>query len=67
MSDTSKNPPEFPSALDPIPEYLTHYFERSAGPFLNICDLDDEEVQKIRSMEPIQNLAGFHEIATSCG
>jgi len=37
--------------LDPIPEYLTHYYERSAGPFLNICDLDKDEVEKVREFE----------------
>src|SRR5690554_5509295 len=51
MKNESINPPKFPSALDPIPKYLTHYFERSAGPFLNICDLDEDEVQKIRESE----------------
>ena len=51
MKNESMQPPRFSSALDPIPDYLTHYFERTAGPFLNICDLDDEEVQKIREFE----------------
>jgi hypothetical protein len=48
--------PPFPSALDPIPKYLTHYFERSAGPFLNICDLGDDEVQRIRKFELSNNI-----------
>jgi hypothetical protein len=26
------------------PTYITHYFEREYGPFLNICDLDEESV-----------------------
>ncbi len=49
-----KNPPNssrHPSALDPIPEYITHYFESSAGPFKNICDLNDAEIEKIKEME----------------
>lgn len=27
-----------------LPNYITHYFEREYGPFLNICDLDEESV-----------------------
>ena len=51
MNENSTSSVRFPSALDPIPKYLTHYFERTAGPFLNICDLDDDEVEKIREFE----------------
>lgn len=28
-----------------IPTFITHYFESDRGPFLNICDLPDTEVQ----------------------
>lgn len=48
--------PGFLSALDPIPIYLTHYFERTAGPFLNICDLPDHEVRRIRDFELRNNI-----------
>ncbi|MDQ8187137.1 hypothetical protein [Pelagicoccus sp. SDUM812002] len=47
MKNDIQNSSKFPSKLDPIPEYITHYFERTAGPFRNICDLDDVEIEKI--------------------
>lgn len=33
------------------PTYITHYFEREYGPFLNICDLDEESVTKLFEAE----------------
>lgn len=30
-----------------IPTFITHYFESDRGPFLNICDLPDSEVQRV--------------------
>ena len=27
-----------------LPTYITHYFEREYGPFLNVCDLDDNSI-----------------------
>ena len=59
----SKNP-KFPSALDPIPEYLTHYFERSAGPFLNICDLDEGNDALLRKAFTYEEL---HELYVEYG
>lgn len=51
MGSSSSPDPRFPSSLDPFPSYLTHYFEQSAGPFQNICDLSEEEIDQIREME----------------
>jgi hypothetical protein len=30
-----------------LPNYITHYFEAEHGPFQNICDLNDHEVEKL--------------------
>jgi len=30
-----------------IPTFITHYFERDRGPFLNICDLPDDELKNL--------------------
>ena len=30
-----------------IPTFITHYFERGRGPFLNICDLADDERRRL--------------------
>ncbi|MEO7101268.1 MAG: hypothetical protein ABI162_18090 [Luteolibacter sp.] len=30
-----------------LPSYITHYFEADYGPFLNICDLSDTEVDDL--------------------
>lgn len=30
-----------------IPTFITHYFESDRGPFLNICDLPDDEVRRL--------------------
>jgi len=27
--------------------FLTHYFEADKGPFLNICDLSDEQIESV--------------------
>jgi hypothetical protein len=42
-----------------IPFYVTHYFEKDAGPFLNICDLDAEQRRKIIQHEKNAN-TGFN-------
>ncbi|MGJ8654780.1 MAG: hypothetical protein ACSHX8_16080 [Opitutaceae bacterium] len=34
-----------------LPTYITHYFEREYGPFLNICDLDEESVAELFDAE----------------
>ena len=34
-----------------IPTFITHYFERDRGPFLNICDLPEPEVARIFDSE----------------
>jgi hypothetical protein len=31
--------------------FLTHYFEADKGPFLNICDLSDEQIESIIAAE----------------
>ncbi|MEO0796598.1 MAG: hypothetical protein AAFX93_15620 [Verrucomicrobiota bacterium] len=33
------------------PDYITHYYERDYGPFLNMCDLDETEVQDLANRE----------------
>ena len=34
-----------------LPTYITHYFEREYGPFLNICDLDDNAIAHLFEKE----------------
>ena len=34
-----------------LASYISHYFEKEAGPFLNICDLDPQERKEIISRE----------------
>ena len=34
-----------------LPIHITHYFEAEYGPFLNICDLDDDGVTKLIESE----------------
>jgi hypothetical protein len=30
-----------------LPSFLTHYYEAERGPFKNICDLSEEEVDRL--------------------
>jgi hypothetical protein len=34
-----------------LPSFLTHYYEAESGPFRNICDLSDEEVDRLIAAE----------------
>lgn len=34
-----------------LPSFLTHYYEAERGPFRNICDLPDEEVDRLIAAE----------------
>ena len=34
-----------------LPNFITHYYERIRGPFLNICDLDDASVSTLIESE----------------
>ena len=34
-----------------IPTFVTHYYEDDRGPFLNICDLNDEDLRKLVDSE----------------
>jgi hypothetical protein len=34
-----------------LPSFLTHYYEAERGPFKNICDLSEEEVDRLISAE----------------
>ena len=34
-----------------IPNFLTHYYEDDHGPFLNICDMEEEALQKLIDSE----------------
>src|SRR3982074_203161 len=34
-----------------IPSFLTHYYEAERGPFKNICDLSDDELDSLISVE----------------
>lgn len=36
-----------------LPSFVTHYFERDRGPFLNICDLSDSELASLVEAESI--------------
>ncbi|NBB81083.1 MAG: hypothetical protein GVY36_16860 [Verrucomicrobia bacterium] len=42
-----------------IPAYITHYFEKDAGPLLNICDLDPQQRSEIIRREKNAN-TGFN-------
>jgi len=46
----------------PLPLHITHYFEAEYGPFLNICDLDDDDVTKLIESEKNSKTA-FHRFA----
>ena len=35
----------------PLPSHITHYFEAEYGPFLNICDLEDDQVAELVERE----------------
>jgi len=35
----------------PLPTYITHYFEADYGPFLNLCDLEENEVSELFERE----------------
>lgn len=37
--------------MSSLPTFLTHYFETDKGPFLNICDLSDEQIESIIAAE----------------
>ncbi|MEM9443952.1 MAG: hypothetical protein AAGA18_01245 [Verrucomicrobiota bacterium] len=32
-------------------DYITHYYENEYGPYLNMCDLGDSEIQKLAERE----------------
>ena len=34
-----------------IPTFVTHYYEEIRGPFLNICDLSDEDLRNLVDSE----------------
>jgi hypothetical protein len=40
-----------------LPNFITHYYETDYGPFLNICDLDDEQIEVLTSIEKDANTA----------
>jgi hypothetical protein len=40
-----------------IPPFLTHYYERERGPFKNICDLSEAELDRLISAEQEANTA----------
>lgn len=44
------------------PAYVTHYFEKDAGPWLNICDLDPQQIRKIIHREKKAD-TGFNRFA----
>jgi hypothetical protein len=37
--------PELSLSMSSLPGFLTHYFEADKGPFRNICDLPDQEIE----------------------
>jgi hypothetical protein len=37
--------------MSSLPAFLTHYFEADKGPFRNICDLSDEEIESVIEAE----------------
>jgi hypothetical protein len=34
-----------------LPDFVTHYFEADKGPFRNICDLSDQEIEAVIDLE----------------
>jgi hypothetical protein len=40
-----------------IPSFLTHYYEAERGPFKNICDLSDDELDGLISVEKNADIA----------
>jgi hypothetical protein len=47
-----------------IPSFLTHYYEAERGPFKNICDLSDDELDGLISVEQDADTA-FNRFARS--
>jgi hypothetical protein len=45
-----------------LPSFLTHYYEVERGPFKNICDLSEEEVDRLISAEKNAD-TGFNRFA----
>jgi len=45
-----------------LPDFITHYYERDCGPFLNMCDLSDQDIQIIAEREK-DALTGFNRFA----
>jgi hypothetical protein len=37
--------------MSSLSNFLTHYFEAEKGPFLNICDLSDVQIESIIAAE----------------
>lgn len=40
-----------------LPTFVTHYYEADYGPFLNICDLDDQQIETLTLAEKDANTA----------
>lgn len=40
-----------------LPTFITHYYEADHGPFLNICDLDEGQIQTLTEREKAANTA----------
>lgn len=45
-----------------IPSFLTHYYEAERGPFKNVCDLSEEELDRLIAAEKDAN-TGFNRFA----
>ncbi|CAN5908893.1 hypothetical protein BH11VER1_BH11VER1_09210 [soil metagenome] len=45
-----------------LPTFVTHYYEKDRGPFLNICDLDDAQVRDLVDSEK-QAVTAFNRFA----
>jgi hypothetical protein len=43
--------PELSLSMSSLPGFLTHYFEADKGPFRNICDLPDQEIEAVIEAE----------------
>lgn len=46
--------------VDLVPEFITHYYRSDRGPFLNLCDLDEVELDEV-----MRDLRGAAECGTS--
>jgi hypothetical protein len=54
-----------------LPSFLTHYYEAERGPFKNICDLSEEEVDRLilaeKETQPLSGIDDHPKICSEIG